>query len=92
VVLLELAYVVIAPVTVLAEARFHRIMDGDSRATTTSALIMAENISGIVATLAFGFLAQWVGILPAYGWAGLFMVPVALWIVLAQHRGARAIE
>ncbi|HEY0033902.1 MAG TPA: MFS transporter [Devosia sp.] len=92
VLLLELAYVVIAPVTVLAEARFHRIMDGESRATTTSALIMAENISGIAATLAFGFLAEWLGILPAYGWAGLFMLPVALWIILAQHRGARPIE
>lgn len=89
---LELAYVVIAPVSVLAEARFHRIMDGRSRATTTSALIVAENIAGIAATLLFGFIADWLGILPAYGWAGLVMVPVALWVWLGQRRGMQAID
>ena len=92
VIALELAYIVIAPVAVLAEARFHRIMDGRSRATTTSALIMAENIAGIVATLAFGLLADRLGILPAYGWAGLLMIPVALWVVLGQRRGLHAID
>lgn len=89
---LELAYVAIAPVAVLAEARFHRIMDGRSRATTTSALIMAENIAGIAATLLFGFLADWLGILPAYGWAGVAMVPVALWVLAGQRRGMRVID
>lgn len=89
---LELAYVAIAPVAVLAEARFHRIMDGRSRATTTSALIMAENIAGIAATLGFGFLADGLGILPAYGWAGLLMVPVALWVIAGHRRGMRAID
>lgn len=89
---LELAYVVIAPVAVLAEARFHRIMDGRSRATTTSALIMAENIAGILATLSFGLLADRLGILPAYGWAGLLMIPVALWVVVGQRRGLHAID
>jgi hypothetical protein len=89
---LELAYVAVAPVAVLAEARFHRVMDGRSRATTTSALVMAENIVGIGATLAFGFLADRLGILPAYGWAGLMMVPVALWVVAGQRRGMRAID
>jgi predicted MFS family arabinose efflux permease len=89
---LELAYVAIAPVAVLAEARFHRLMDGRSRATTTSALIMAENIAGIGATLLFGFLADWLGILPAYGWAGLAMVPVALWVVRGHRRGMAAID
>jgi hypothetical protein len=89
---LELAYVVIAPVTVLAEARFHRIMDGRSRATTTSALIMAENVAGIAATLAFGFLADWLGILPAYGWAGLVMVPIALYVWQGQSRGMQATD
>lgn len=92
VLLLELAYVVIAPVAVLAEARFHRIMDGRSRATTTSALVVAENIAGIVATLLFGFLAHWLGILPAYGWAGLVMLPVAAWVFVGQRRGMRAID
>ncbi len=90
VLLLAAAYVVIAPVTVLAEARFHRVMDGRSRATTTSALVMAENIVGIAATLAFGYLAQAIGILPAYGWAGLTMVPFAAWVAWRQHQGLRA--
>ena len=89
---LELAYVAVAPVAVLAEARFHRIMDGRSRATTTSALVMAENVVGIFATLAFGFLADWLGIMPAYGWAGLFMIPVALFVFVGQRRGLRAID
>jgi predicted MFS family arabinose efflux permease len=92
VLLLELAYIVIAPATVLAEARFHRIMDGRSRATTTSALVMAENVVGIGATLAFGFLAEALGILPAYGWAGAFMIPVAIWVYLGQRRGLRATD
>jgi dipeptide/tripeptide permease len=67
-------------------------MDGRSRATTTSALIMAENIAGIAATLAFGFLADWLGILPAYGWAGVMMIPVAIWVLLGQRRGMHAID
>lgn len=92
VLLLELAYVAIAPVAVLAEARFHRIMDGSSRATTTSALVVAQNVVGILATLAFGFLADALGILPAYGWAGLVMLPVALWVWLGQRRGMHAID
>lgn len=89
---LAAAYVVVAPVTVLAEARFQRVMEGKSRATTTSALVMAENVVGIVATLAFGFLAEWVGILPAYGWAGLAMLPLAMWVIWRQRRGVRAIN
>ena len=89
---LELAYVAVAPVAVLAETRFHRIMDGRSRATTTSALIMAENVTGIAATLLFGFVADWLGILPAYGWAGLVMIPVAIWVWLGQRQGRRAIN
>lgn len=92
VLVLEAAYVAIAPVAVLAEARFHRIMDGGSRATTTSALIMAENIAGIGATLLFGFLADRLGILPAYGWAGLAMLPVALWVIWGHRRGMAAID
>ncbi|UJW86206.1 MFS transporter [Devosia sp. SL43] len=92
VLLLELAYVAIAPVAVLAEARFHRIMDGRSRATTTSALVVAQNVAGIAATLMFGFVADWLGILPAYGWAGLAMLPIALWVWLGQRRGMRAID
>lgn len=92
VLLLELAYVAVAPVAVLAEARFHHIMDGRSRATTISALVMAENIVGIAATLAFGYLADFAGILPAYGWAGALMLPFALWVALGQRRGMRVFD
>ncbi|MBJ3784270.1 MFS transporter [Devosia sediminis] len=92
VLLLCAAYVVMAPVSVLAEARFHRVMEGRSRATTTSALVMAENVSGILGTLAFGLLADRIGILPAYGWAGLVMLPMAIWVYRGQRRGLRAID
>ncbi len=92
VLLLCAAYVLMAPLNVLAEARFHRVMEGRSRATTTSALVMAENVSGIVGTLAFGVLADRVGILPAYGWAGLVMLPLALWVLYGQRRGYRATD
>jgi predicted MFS family arabinose efflux permease len=92
VLLLCAAYVVMAPLAVLAEARFHRVMEGRSRATTTSALVMAENVAGIVGTLVFGILADRVGILPAYGWAGLVMVPLSLWVVYGQRRGLRATD
>lgn len=92
VLLLCAAYVVVAPLGVLAEARFHRVMEGRSRATTTSTLIVAQNVVGIVATLAFGVLADRIGILPAYGWAGLTMLPLALWVVLGQRRGLRALD
>lgn len=86
------AYVVVAPLGVLAEARFHRVMEGGSRATTTSALVMAENVAGIGLTLAFGGLADAIGILPAYGWAGLAMVPLALYVLHGQRRGLRATD
>ena len=92
VLLLAAGYIVVAPVGVLAEARFQRLMEGKSRATTTSALVMAENIVGIVVTLAVGFLADWIGILPAYGWAGLLMAPFALWVIAGQRRGLRATD
>ena len=92
VLLLCAAYVVMAPLNVLAEARFQRVMEGKSRDTTTSALVMAENVSGIVGTLAFGVLADRVGILPAYGWAGLVMAPLALWVIHGQRQGRRATD
>ena len=92
VLLLAAGYIVVAPLGVLAEARFQRLMEGKSRATTTSALVMAENVVGIVVTLAVGFLADWIGILPAYGWAGLLMAPFALWVIAGQRRGLRATD
>ena len=92
VLVLELAYLIVVPAMVLSEARFQRLMEGRSRATTTSALSVAQNVTGIAVTFGFGLLAEWVGILPAYGWAGLVMVPVALWVWLAQRRGLRALD
>jgi MFS family permease len=91
VIVLELAYIVVVPAAVLAEARFQQLMEGRSRATTTSALVVAQNISGVAITFAFGALAEFVGILPAYGWAGLVMVPVAIWVFWRQRQGASAI-
>jgi predicted MFS family arabinose efflux permease len=92
VLVLELAYLLVVPAMVLSEARFQRLMEGRSRATTTSALSVAQNVTGILVTFGFGLLAEWVGILPAYGWAGLAMVPVALWVWLAQRRDMRALD
>ena len=91
-IVLELAYLLVVPAMVLSEARFQRLMEGRSRATTTSALSVAQNVTGILVTFGFGLLAEWVGILPAYGWAGLVMLPVAFWVWLAQRRGMRALD
>ncbi len=92
VIVLELAYLIVVPATVLSEARFQRLMEGRSRATTTSALVVAQNLTGILITLGFGMLAEFVGILPAYGWAGLAMLPVAAWIYVQHRSGMRAID
>lgn len=91
VIVLELAYIVVVPAAVLAEARFQQLMEGRSRATTTSALVVAQNISGVLITFAFGALAEFIGILPAYGWAGLVMLPIAAWVFWRQRQGASAI-
>jgi MFS family permease len=87
---LILAYVFIAPAAVLAEAKYQQIMDGRSRATTTSALVVAQNIAGIALTLGFGFLADQLGLLPAYGWAGLYLLLFGLWSLHQHRRGFSA--
>lgn len=92
VLVLELAYLLVVPATVLSEARFQRLIEGRSRATTTSALAMAQNVTGILITFGFGLLAEYVGILPAYGWAGLLMLPVAAWVWQAQRSGVQALD
>ncbi len=92
VLVLELAYLLVVPATVLSEARFQRLIEGRSRATTTSALSVAQNVTGILITFGFGLLAEYVGILPAYGWAGLLMLPVAAWVWRAQRSGVRALD
>lgn len=87
VVVLEAAYIVVVPATVLAHARFQHILEGRSRATATSALEVAQNVTGIVVTLGFGVLAEIIGVLPAYGWAGMLMLPVAIWAWVLQRSG-----
>ncbi|WP_029041409.1 MFS transporter [Cucumibacter marinus] len=87
VIFLLLAHTVRAPAMILSEARFQHEMDGASRATTTSALVVAQNVAGIAVTLTIGFLADAIGILPAYGWAGIWMLPVALWAFWGQRKG-----
>lgn len=87
---LVLAYLLVAPAAVLAEAKYQQTMDGASRATTTSALVVAQNITGIVLTLGFGALADAIGILPGYGWAGLYLLGFALWSVWQSRRGFSA--
>ncbi len=92
VVLLELGYIMVVPVAVLAEARFQALMDGGSRATTTSMLVVLQNIFGIAVTLLFGGLADYVGVGPAYAWMGMTMVPFALWTWRQQQLGISVID
>ncbi len=87
---LVLAYLAVAPAAVLAEAKYQQVMDGASRATTTSALVVAQNVTGIALTLGFGYLAELVGILPAYGWAGIYLLGVAIWAFWQRRRGFSA--
>ena len=67
-------------------------MAGGSRATTTSMLVVAQNIFGIAVTLTFGWLADVVGIGTAYAWMGLAMIPLALWTWRTQQRGMAVIQ
>jgi predicted MFS family arabinose efflux permease len=86
VLVLELGYLAIAPAAVLAHARFQQLMEGRSRATTTSALEVAQNLTGVVVTFGFGVVAEATGILPAYGWAGVAMLVIAAWVFVTQRR------
>ncbi len=92
VIVLELAYIMVVPVAVLAEARFQALMDGRSRATTTSMLVVLQNMFGIAVTLTFGWLADFVGVASAYAWMGLTMIPLALWTWDQQRRGIALIR
>lgn len=84
---LLLAYIAVAPVTVLSEARFQALQEGRSRATTTSMMVMAQNVVGIAITLGFGVLADGVGIGAAYAWAGVVLVPLSWWSARVQRQG-----
>ena len=67
-------------------------MEGTSRATTTSALVVAQNIVGIALTLGFGALAEIIGILPSYGWAGVYLLVFAVWSFWQTRRGLSATD
>lgn len=84
------ANIAVAPVYVLAEAKFQRAMEGGSRATTTSAMVFFYCLTGIAMCLAIGWGAERIGLLPTYGWAGAYLVGFALW-ALRQHRRGRSV-
>lgn len=90
VVILELAYIVVIPATILAESRFQQVIDGQSRATTTSILNLFQNVMGLSIGLAFGWLADWIGLLPTYGTFGFILLPIAIWIWWMIRRGHKA--
>lgn len=90
VIVLELAYLAAVPAAVQAEASFQRAMTGRSRATVTSALYFVQNIMALMIALIFGWLADRLGVLPGYGWAGVCLFPVAVWVWFQQRRGLRA--
>jgi MFS family permease len=87
-----LGYLALTPAQVLAEAKYQRVMEGRSRATTTSVLVVAQNIVGIVLTLGFGVLADTIGILPSYGWAGVGLMLFGLWALWQKRRGLAATD
>lgn len=90
VIVLELGYLLAVPPLILAEARFQHLIESKARATTTSVLEVLQNITGLTLALAFGLLAHVVGILPAYGWAGLMLLPISGWVWWRQANGAPA--
>ena len=87
---LELGYLLAVPPLILAQARFQQLIETRARATTTSVLEFLQNITGLILALCFGLLASAVGILPAYGWAGLALLPISGWIWWRQRNGASA--
>lgn len=90
VVVLEFGYLLAVPPLILAEARFQHLIDSDARATTTSMLEFMQNITGLTLALLFGLLAHLIGILPAYGWAGVVLLPIAIWVWWRQRDGVSA--
>ena len=88
--LLELGYLVAVPPLILAEARFQQLIETRARATTTSMLEFVQNVTGLTLALVFGWLANAIGILPAYGWAGIVLLPIAGWVWWRQRGGMSA--
>lgn len=90
VIVLEGAYLLSIPPLILSEARFQHLIESRARATTTSMLEFVQNITALLLALGFGMLANGVGILPAYGWAGLLLLPISAWVWWRQRCGVRA--
>lgn len=88
---LMLAYICAAPVWVLGEAKFQRVMSGASRATTTSMMIFFHCLASIIMCLAIGGLAFAIGIIPAYGWCGVYLILFSAWAFWRDRRGQVAI-
>lgn len=80
VIVLELAYLVAVPAAILSEARFQQIIDGQSRATTTSILYLIQNIMALSVAFGFGWLAQRLDLLSAFGWAGVVLLFISAWM------------
>ncbi|MBC7987412.1 MAG: MFS transporter [Sphingomonadaceae bacterium] len=87
---LVIAYLVTAPATILAEARFQSAVGDESRATTTSAMIFFYCVTGIAMCLAFGAIAELAGVIPAYGWSGVYLTGFAIWAWSRARRGQSA--
>lgn len=90
VIILELAYIMVIPAAILSEARFQQVIDDQSRATTTSILYLFQNISGLAIGLAFGWLADQIGLLSTYGAFGWVLLPMAVWIWWMIRKGHKA--
>lgn len=70
---LVLAHFVTAPVFVLSEAKFQQVMEGRSRATTTSAVYVVLELASILIILGFGAAAALAGVVsPMRGPAPMF--------------------
>ena len=82
-----LAYAVIAPLQVLADAKFQKTMEGKSRATTTSALNLCIEAAAILYMLTFGFLIDILDVLPAYQIVGCYLMVFAIWVYWQGHKG-----
>ncbi|NNC73098.1 MAG: hypothetical protein HKN78_09530 [Sphingomonadaceae bacterium] len=88
---LMFAYVIAAPVRILGEAKFQRLLQGASRATTISALYFFHCIASIAMCLAIGAVASQFGVVTAYGWCGAYLCAIALWGWWRDRKGQSAI-